>query len=56
MNKKYLVLSGIMGALLLFFLVKGFLELDVKGKREKVYVRDSYLTYALFLAECRGII
>ena len=25
-NKKYLVLSGIMGALLLFFLVKGFLE------------------------------
>jgi ADP-ribose pyrophosphatase len=37
-------------------LKKGFLEIDVKGKKEKVYVRDSYLTYALFLAECKGII
>ena len=37
-------------------LVKGYLDLDVKGKQEKVYVRDSFLTYALFLAECRGII
>ena len=37
-------------------LIKGYLELDIKGKKEKVYVRDSYLTYALFLAECKGII
>ena len=37
-------------------LVKGYLELDIKGRKEKVYVRDSYLTYALFLAECKGII
>ena len=37
-------------------LVKGYLELDVKGRKEKVYVRDSYLTYALYLAECRGML
>ncbi len=37
-------------------LIKGYLELDVKGRKEKVHVRDSYLTYALFLAECKGIL
>ncbi len=37
-------------------LQKGYIELDVKGKKEKVLVRDSYLTYALFLAQCRGIL
>lgn len=37
-------------------LKKGYVELEIHGKEEKVYVRDSYLVYALFLAECRGII
>ncbi len=37
-------------------LVRGYIELDIKGRKEKVFVRDSYLTYALFLAECRGMI
>ena len=37
-------------------LQKGYIELDVKGKKEKVYVRDSYLTYALFIAQSRGIL
>lgn len=37
-------------------LTKGYLEINIKGKKEKVFVRDSFLTYALFLAQCRGII
>jgi ADP-ribose pyrophosphatase len=37
-------------------LISGHIELDIKGRKEKVFVRDSYLTYALFLAECRGMI
>ena len=36
--------------------VKGYIEVDMKGKKEKVLVRDSYLVYALSLAECRKII
>lgn len=37
-------------------LMRGYIELDIKGRKEKVFVRDSYLTYALFLADCKGII
>lgn len=36
--------------------VKGYIEMDIKGKKEKVLVRDSYITFALFLAECKKII
>ncbi len=34
----------------------GYLEIEMKGKKQKVYVRDSYLTYALYLAEVKGLI
>jgi len=37
-------------------LLRGYIEVDIKGRKEKVFVRDSYLTYALFLAECKGMI
>ncbi|MBM3193873.1 MAG: NUDIX hydrolase [Chlamydiae bacterium] len=37
-------------------LIRGYIEVDIKGRKEKVFVRDSYLTYALFLAECKGMI
>jgi ADP-ribose pyrophosphatase len=37
-------------------LVEGYLDLEIKGRKQKVYVRDSYLTFALLLAESKGII
>lgn len=37
-------------------LAKGWIEMDVKGKKEKVFVRDGYLTYALLLAEQQKLI
>lgn len=36
--------------------VRGFIEVEVKGKVQKVSFRDSYLAFALLQAEARGLI
>jgi ADP-ribose pyrophosphatase len=35
---------------------KGYLEVPIKGEIVKVYCRDPYLTYALLLAEMKGLL
>lgn len=37
-------------------LVKGFLEITVEGKKKQVFLRDAFLTFALFQAECRKLL
>lgn len=34
----------------------GKIELDIKGKKEEVFVRDSFLAYALLQAEMKGLL
>lgn len=34
----------------------GWIEKEIKGQKQKVYVRDSFLTYALFQAEHQGLL
>lgn len=35
---------------------RGWIELDIKGKKERVGVRDSFLTFALFQAEYKNLV
>jgi ADP-ribose pyrophosphatase len=35
---------------------KGFLEIEIKGRKEKVKVCDGFLSYAIFQAECKKIL
>ena len=36
--------------------VKGFIEIPIQGRKEKVFVRDAYLLYALSLAEMQKLL
>ena len=37
-------------------LVQGFLEVSIQGTRTRIPVRDAFLTFALFQAECRQLL
>jgi ADP-ribose pyrophosphatase len=36
-------------------LMQGFLEVTIQGKKKQVPLRDPFLTFALYQAECRGL-
>ena len=37
-------------------LIEGFLEVEIEGKKKRVPLRDSFLTFALLQAEIRGLL